>query len=75
MRRYPALTQAYEIHPKNSGVTAPPPLRLLDQARDRLRVRHYSLRTEQASLSWIRRFILASGKCHPTRTGQVQNLA
>ena len=39
--------------------------RLLDQVRARLRVRHYSLRTEQAYVSWIRRFILANGKRHP----------
>ncbi|MEQ8044653.1 hypothetical protein ABQZ99_012450 [Xanthomonas hortorum pv. vitians] len=34
---------------------------------DRLRARHYSLLTEQAYLSWIRRFILASGSL-PQRT-------
>ncbi|WP_456362557.1 phage integrase N-terminal SAM-like domain-containing protein [Xanthomonas arboricola] len=53
--------------PKNSGVTAPPPFRLLDQVRDRLRIWHCSLRTEQAYLSWIRRFILASDSL-PQRT-------
>ncbi|NJB79588.1 hypothetical protein GGR65_002638 [Xanthomonas sp. 3376] len=47
--------------PKNNGVTVRPPTRLLDQVRDRLRARHYSLRTEQAYLSWTRRSILASG--------------
>ncbi|WP_238595465.1 integrase [Xanthomonas campestris] len=47
--------------PKNNGVTARPPARLRDRVRDRLRVRHYSLRTEQACLSWTPRFILASG--------------
>ncbi|WOB49701.1 integrase [Xanthomonas hydrangeae] len=47
--------------PKNNGITARPPTRLLDRVRDRLRLRHYSLRTEQACLSWTRRFILASG--------------
>ncbi|WP_277946829.1 phage integrase N-terminal SAM-like domain-containing protein [Xanthomonas vesicatoria] len=56
---------------KNSGVTAPPPLWLLDRVHDCLRVRH-SLRTEQASLSWIRRFILASGKRHPAQMGQME---
>ncbi|WP_326519770.1 phage integrase N-terminal SAM-like domain-containing protein [Xanthomonas euroxanthea] len=35
--------------------------------RERLRARHYSLRTEQAYLSWIRRFILAGGSL-PQRT-------
>ncbi|MCC4585743.1 integron integrase [Xanthomonas sp. NCPPB 1067] len=58
--------------PKHEGVTARPPVRLLDQVRDRLRVRHYSLRTEQAYLSWIRRFILASGRRHPTQMGQAE---
>ncbi|MGY4883760.1 integrase [Xanthomonas citri pv. eucalyptorum] len=43
------------------GVTARSPTHLLDQVRDRFRVRHYSLRTEQAYLSWIQRLILASG--------------
>ena len=39
--------------------------RLLDQVRGRLRLKHYSLRTEQAYVAWIRRFILANGKRHP----------
>lgn len=47
--------------PKNNGVTARPPTQLLYQVHDRLRARHYSLRTEQACLSWTPRFILASG--------------
>ncbi len=38
--------------------------------RDRLRVRHYSVRTEQAYVSWIRRFILANGKRHPRQMEQ-----
>ncbi|TXD41296.1 integrase [Xanthomonas campestris] len=53
--------------PKNNGVTARPPTRLLDRVRDRLHVRHYSLRAEQACLSWTPRFILASGSL-PQRT-------
>lgn len=31
--------------------------KLLEQYRERLRVKHYSLRTEQACLHWVRRFI------------------
>jgi hypothetical protein len=42
----------------------------LDQVRDRLQVRHYSLRTEQAYPSRIPHFILASGKRHPAQMGQ-----
>ncbi len=58
--------------PKKHGVPALPPLWLLNQVSDRLRVRHYSLRTEQASLSRIRRFILASGKRHSAKRGQAK---
>jgi integron integrase len=34
-----------------------------------LRLKHYSLRTEQAYVGWIRRFILANGKRHPRDMG------
>ena len=39
--------------------------RLLEEVRKRLRLKHYSLRTEQAYLYWIRRYIRASGRRHP----------
>lgn len=39
--------------------------RLLDQVRACCRVRHDSLRTEQAYVHWIRRFILFHGNRHP----------
>ncbi|PPT35778.1 hypothetical protein XarbCFBP8132_19720 [Xanthomonas arboricola] len=39
--------------------------KLLDQVLARLRLRHYSLRTEQASVGWIRRFIPENGKRNP----------
>lgn len=51
-----------------TGKMAPP--KLLDQVRQRLRVKHYSLRTEQAYVGWIRRFILANGKRHPRGMGK-----
>lgn len=41
------------------------PRKLLDQVRDRLRALHYSLRTEDAYVFWIRRYILFHGKRHP----------
>jgi len=37
----------------------------LNQVKDAIRVRHYSIRTEQAYLGWIKRFILFHGKKHP----------
>lgn len=48
--------------------TSRPP-RLLDQVRERCRVKHYSLRTEQAYTHWIRRFILYHDKRHPREMG------
>jgi integron integrase len=51
-----------------AGAEAPKP-RLLEQVRRRLRVKHYSLRTEDIYLGWIRRFILANGKRHPREMG------
>jgi len=43
--------------------------RLLDQVRERLRFRHYSIRTEKVYVDWIRRFILFHGKRHPGEMG------
>jgi integron integrase len=42
---------------------------LLDQVRDAVRRKHYSLRTEEAYVYWIRRFILFHGKRHPKQMG------
>lgn len=46
--------------------------RLLDQARNRLRVLHYSYRTEQAYLDWIKRYVLFHDKRHPAEMGAAQ---
>ncbi|MGH8399164.1 MAG: integron integrase [Gammaproteobacteria bacterium] len=48
--------------------TTPPP-KLLDQVRNRLRVKHYSIRTEQVYVDWIKRFILFHHKRHPKDMG------
>jgi hypothetical protein len=41
--------------------------KLLDQVREKLRVKHYSIRTEQAYLDWIKRFILFHGNAFGIR--------
>jgi integron integrase len=43
--------------------------RLLDQVRNRIRFKHYSIRTEQAYTDWIKRFILFHSKRHPAALG------
>ena len=52
----------------SSTPIAPAP-RLLDQVRDRLRLKHYSLSTEKLYVQWIKRFILFHGKRHPADMG------
>lgn len=51
---------------------APRPKKLLDQMRDSLRTRHYSLRTENAYVDWARRYILFHNKRHPREMGQAE---
>jgi len=46
--------------------------RLLDQVRDRIRRKHYSIRTEQAYVDWIRRFVLHHNKRHPRDMGAAE---
>jgi integron integrase len=53
------------------GISAPPP-QLLDRLREAIRVRHYSLRTEQAYMDWVRRFILFHNKRHPLEMGAAE---
>ena len=43
-------------HPYRAG--APRSSKLLDQVRDAIRLKHYSIRTEEAYVDWIKRFIL-----------------
>ncbi|HEY1077095.1 MAG TPA: integron integrase [Fontimonas sp.] len=43
--------------------------KLLEQVRNLIRMRHYSIRTEQTYLHWIKRFILFHGKRHPREMG------
>ncbi|OFZ97597.1 MAG: integrase, partial [Betaproteobacteria bacterium RBG_19FT_COMBO_58_11] len=46
--------------------------KLLDRLRAEIRVRHYSLRTEQAYVDWARRFILFHNKRHPKEMGAAE---
>lgn len=44
--------------------------RLLDRVRDAIRLRHYSLRTEQSYIGWIKRYIYFHDKKHPDSMGE-----
>jgi len=45
-------------------------MKLLDQVRDVMRRRHYSIRTEQAYSNWIKQYILFHEKRHPKDMGE-----
>jgi len=60
--------EANATHQQDTAPTPPKP-RLLDQMREVIRVKHYSLRTEKTYLSWVRHFIHWSGLRHPADMG------
>lgn len=53
--------------PDKGGASEQP--RLLDRVRAHIRTLHYSLRTEQTYVHWIKRYILFHGKRHPAEMG------
>ncbi|OYD49015.1 integrase [Acidovorax kalamii] len=66
----------YKKKYKFSHETRLPPVfratRLLDQVRERIRYKHYSLRTEQAYVQWVRMFVKLHGLRHPRDMGQLE---
>ena len=52
--------------------TSKPKRKLLDQVRDVMRLKHYSLRTERTYCDWIERFIRFHGLRHPEEMAEVE---
>jgi integrase len=59
--------RSFEVRETPPSPAKPP--KLLDRVRAAIRARHYSRRTEQTYVGWIRRFILFHGKRHPSDMG------
>jgi integrase len=57
------------IHPSTLKGAHPGMPKLFDQVSDIMRRRHYSHRTEQAYINWMRQFILIHQKRHPNEIG------
>lgn len=57
---------------QNDSTTSVSGVRLLDQVRGKVRLKHYSIRTEQAYVDWIKRFILHFDKKHPREMGAAE---
>lgn len=55
--------------PEEPGAGRP---RLLDVVRARIRAKHYSPRTEEAYVGWIRRYIRYHGRRHPRQMGEAE---
>jgi Phage integrase, N-terminal SAM-like domain len=55
------------------AATDPSPF--LQSVREAIRVRHLSIRTEEAYVHWIRRFILFHGKRHPAQLAEAEATA
>jgi integron integrase len=75
---YPAMVDRSALHARQAPRRLPvlPPLqapRLLDQVRERVHYLHYSLRTEQAYVHWIRAFVRFHGcRVHPREMGAAE---
>ena len=48
------------------------PPRLLDRLREKIRLKHYSIRTEEAYADWVRRFVVFHGRRHPAEMGAAE---
>lgn len=46
--------------------------KLLDQVREVIRMKHYSIRTEQAYVEWIKRFIFFHNNRHPVEMAEAE---
>lgn len=55
-----------------TNTTTSPPPKLLDQVREKIRYKHYSLSTENTYISWIRQYILFNEKRHPSEMGAAE---
>ena len=72
MPNIPTSSPPSNVPPTGKSVrpeSAPKGKKLLDQYSEFLRNRHYSLRTEQTYIGWVRQYILFHNKRHPRDMG------
>ena len=53
----------------DATLAEPPRPRLLDRVRNKIRLKHYSIRTEKAYVDWVRRYVHFHGLRHPETLG------
>ena len=71
INRVSSVIRPYVVNKQQSSNLLPPlqSRKILEQVRERVRYLHYSMRTEEAYLYWIRLFIRWSGMRHPREMG------
>jgi len=69
-RRLKMISQSGQPAAATSALPSAPKPKLLDRVRQAIRTRHYSYKTEEAYVGWIRRFILFHNKRHPSEMGE-----
>jgi hypothetical protein len=65
----PSLPQSSPRIKREVQETAQHLKKLLDQVRDALRLKHYSMRTETSCVAWPKRYILFHNQQHPLALG------
>jgi integron integrase len=68
----PDCSRCASWHALGDTAFVPQPPKLLDRVREAIRLRHYSRRTEQAYVDWIRRYIFFHEKKHPSMMGATE---
>ncbi|MGC9399735.1 MAG: phage integrase N-terminal SAM-like domain-containing protein [Anaerolineae bacterium] len=53
-------------------MTQPRKKKLPDRVREAIRRKHYSIRTEEAYVSWIKRYVLFHNRRHPLEMGRAE---
>jgi len=62
----------FEVNATLNAAPSPPKPKLLDQVRQAIRARHYSVKTEEAYGGWIKRFIFFHNKRHPLEMAELE---
>ena len=68
----PIKAESWTWFYRRQAVTGKPKKKLLDQVRDVLRLKHYSLRTERTYCDWITRFIRFHQMCHLAEMSELE---
>ena len=69
---YPLKRNRLERSVAVTAPATPPKPKLLDQVRQAIRTRHYSPRTEETYVHWIKRFIFFHNKRHPAEMTEAE---